>query len=188
MTSDRLKPQSGLIFLARGNAPGYENEDHISPLLQERGRGEVANAEPTMQSLAFAQTEPGGSPPGTPDQGTSAARSPGPRAAPAAPACPPVSGPLVNSRFASSSGSYAPLARPCSGLPSAVVSAHPVLRLTRQDNRRLCTKMPGSDSTSGRSGGRRAVADGGREKKSKSNLRLPSLTFRPSFLCEGKRR
>ena len=85
-------------------------------------------------------------------------------AAPAAPAFPRAHGPLANSRFASSSGSYAPLARPCSGLPSAVVSAHPVLRLTRQD---ICVgvkKMPGLNNASGQSVSPRASADGEREE------------------------
>jgi hypothetical protein len=82
------------------------------------GQGRCHFRSPRKSSWCFA--------PDIMSSALSAARSPGPRAAPAVPACPRARGPLANSRFASSS---AP-----SGLPSAVVSAHPVLRLTRQDN------------------------------------------------------
>jgi hypothetical protein len=56
--------------------------------------------EPRRGSIypAFAQKGPGGSPPGTPDQGDVCSDVPlEPRAAPAAPACPTASGPLVSS-------------------------------------------------------------------------------------------
>ena len=55
--------------------------------------------------------------------------------------CRSACGPLASSRSASSLAPY--------GRTACVVSAHPVLRLTRQDKRRLCTKMPGSNNASG---------------------------------------